>query len=121
MVNRMSFESLVNTFAVPIKIKLPKDEAGGEYVNGEWVPAFQGEFEATGAVIPYSDRAIFQSAGQITSKDRQLAYLGELPIGTKVIDKDVEYEITSTSPYMDHYADTNLYDMKEVGLFGKSI
>lgn len=123
MVNRMSFASLVESYSVPIIITKPAEGEGGSYVNGEWIPLKQEPYNDEGAIIPYTNQEMYQSGGVITTKDRQLAYVGELPIATKI--EDVEgkttYEITNVSPFAEHYADTSLYQMKEVGIFERSV
>lgn len=117
MLKKMLFSSLVKEYSVPIVIIRPDGDQGGEYINGEWFPKTKKPEHLEGAVIPYTDREIFQSGGSLTARDRQLAFLGELELGTKVIDKGFTYEIISVSPYMDHYSDTNLYQLREVDCF----
>ncbi|EEU80608.1 TPA: hypothetical protein RHK09_001757 [Enterococcus faecalis] len=111
---KMSFSSLIDTFAVDFQLVLPSDEGAGKYVHGEWVPANKEPKIVSGAIIPYDNRTIYQSGGTLTSSDRQLAYVGKIPLGAKVIDMEKEYKIESEEPYAEHYADVNLYRLKAV-------
>jgi len=117
MVNKMSFATLVDSYAIPFQLILPKDENGGYWEDGEWVPDQEKPVTKHGAIIPYTSRQVFESGGTITQNDRQLAYVGELPLGAKVIDMGITYEIVSLEPYTEHYADTALYSLKAVSNF----
>ncbi|EGO7824153.1 hypothetical protein POB01_002763 [Enterococcus faecalis] len=111
---KMKFSSLVETFAVDFQLILPCDENGGEYVHGEWIPKNKEPKTVSGVIIPYDNRTIYQSGGTLTSSDRQLAYVGSIPLGAKVIDNGREYKVESEEPYAEHYADVNLYRLKAV-------
>lgn len=111
---RMNFSSLVETFAVDFQLVLPSDEGAGKYVHGEWVPTNKEPKIVSGAIIPYDNRTIYQSGGTLTSSDRQLAYVGSIPLGSKIIDMGKEYKVESEEPYAEHYADVNLYRLKAV-------
>ena len=111
---RMMFANLVAAFGVEFKLVLPENEKKGKYVHGEWQRADQEPTIASGALIPYDDRTIYQSGGTLTTSDRQLAFVGDIPLGSIVIDGDREFKVEGEEPYRDHYADTNLYRLKAV-------
>lgn len=117
----MKFESLVTAFSVPFQLILPADPNGGAYVDGEWVPNKSDPVTKEGAIIPYTDKEIFESGGRISEHDRQLAYVGDLPLNAEIIDGSNTYKILSVGPYRDHYADTNLYQLKAVSVFGQQL
>ena len=116
MVNKMSFASLVESFSVPFTLILPAGD-GGHYEDGEWVPDNSQPETKYGAIIPYTDKQVYESGGHLTQSDRQLAYVGNLPLGATVVDMDHKYKIVSLEPYAEHYADTSLYNLKAVSAF----
>ncbi len=115
--NKMIFSDLVNNYSVPFQLILP-GETSGEYVDGEWVPNNLEAVIRYGAIVPYENRQIFQSGGKITTSDRQLVFVGSIPIGSIVIDGENRYEIEREDPYAEHYSDTNIYHLKAVSVFG---
>ena len=89
---RMNFSSLIETFAVDFQLVLPSVEGAGKYIHGEWFPTNEEPKTVSGAIIPYDNRTIYQSGGTLTSSDRQLAYVGSIPLGSKIIDMGKEYK-----------------------------
>ncbi|GGC98043.1 hypothetical protein [Enterococcus wangshanyuanii] len=114
---KMMFASLVAAFAVDFTLILPTGNKG-KYIKGEWVPDNQEPVATKGAIIPYDDRTIYQSGGTLTTSDRQLAYVGDIPLGSHIIDAGKEYKVESEEPFREHYADTNLYRLKAVSKNG---
>lgn len=114
---KMIFASLVAAFAVDFTLILPTDSKG-QYIKGEWVADNEEPVIKQGAIIPYDDRTIYQSGGTLTTSDRQLAYVGDIPLGSHVIDMGKRYKVESEEPFREHYADTNLYRLKAVNKNG---
>lgn len=114
---KMIFTSVVASFAVDFTLILPTEKKG-QYIKGEWVPTDQEPVIKQGAIIPYDDRTIYQSGGTLTTSDRQLAYVGDIPLGSHIIDGDKKYKVESVESYREHYADTNLYRLKAVSKNG---
>lgn len=113
MVNKMIFADLIDDYAVPFQYI----SGGGKYVDGEWISDADIGVTKYGAIIPFSNKEIFNSGGKYTSSDRQLAIAEKLELGAKVVDGSETYTITSEDPYADHYADTNIYHLKAVSVF----
>lgn len=116
MVNIMKFASLVASFGVDFEFIEPDD--GGKYIAGEWVALEKDAVTKNGAIIPYSNKQIYESGGTITQNDRQLAIAETLPLGATVIDKGNRYKIKREDPYAEHYSDTNIYHLEGVSVFG---
>ncbi|PZL78247.1 hypothetical protein CI088_00310 [Enterococcus plantarum] len=114
---KMIFSSLVASFGVDFTLILLTDSKG-QYIKGEWVPDNQEPVIKQGAIIPYDDRTIYQSGGTLTTSDRQLAYVGDIPLGSHVIDAGKKYKVESEESFREHYADTNLYRLKAVSTSG---
>lgn len=110
---KMSFSSLVDAFSVDFLLVLPAEKKG-KYVKGEWVPNNQEPMLKRGVILPYDNHTIYQSGGTLTESDRQLAYVGDIPLGSHVIDNGRKYKVKSEDSYAEHYADTNLYRLKAV-------
>lgn len=115
MVQKMIFSTLVDNYAVEFDFIGPKGK--GSYVKGEWMPNDEAAVKKNGAIIPYTNKQLFDSGGKYVSSDRQLYISETLPLGSTIIDGDYRYKIESEEPYAEHYADTNLYHLKAVSIF----
>lgn len=70
-----------------------------------------------GALIPLSQRVIYQSGGRLTESDRQLYSLDHnIPKKTKIMYKGETYHVESKLPLED-YADFSVYMLKGVDAF----
>ena len=68
---RFDFTRLLKKYSVACQ--LIRETGGGKYEGGNWVPDPSGEPETIqGALIPITDRKIYQSGGTYTAQDREL-------------------------------------------------
>ena len=95
MVERYDFTDLIKRHSVPFELV---SHSGGEYVGGVWQNGSETVSGRSGAIIPLSERKIYQSGGTYTSKDRHL-YM-TTPIESALKETQVRYK-------------GNLYDIEE--------
>ena len=119
--DRILFASLVESFAIDLKLVTPVDENKGKYVHGEWVREDNAPVNIRGALVPYEDRVVYESGGTITKFDRQLFFVGDIPLQSIIIDGPEQYKVESVEEYARHYSDTNIYRVKAVDKLGKYI
>lgn len=86
----------------------------GSFVGGKWEDGGEIVTEMRGAIVPMSDRKIYDSGGTYTTQDREL-YLtmpltGDLS-ALKVVYKGNAYSVESGRNFED-YADVAIYDLK---------
>lgn len=91
----------------------------GEYVDGKYQAGLSTVIEMTGAIIPMTERKIYQSGGTLKSTDRQLYTLTLLPKNCKVRYKNNVYSVEEETNYED-YADVYVYVLKWVSNFDRS-
>lgn len=115
---RMLFASIVEGYSVPFQLIVPTDEKSGHYVSGEWVRDDKPPIEKNGAILPLKDSSIFRSGGTLTENDRQLFIAESVPLGSIAIDGSNQYKVISVEPFLEHYADVNVYYLKAVNEVG---
>lgn len=72
---------------------------------------------AEGALIPLSQRVIYQSGGRLTEADRHLYSLDQkIPKKSKVFYDDLTYHVESKTPFSP-YGDFAVYILKAVSAF----
>lgn len=112
-----NFSRLIMKYGVNFEII----EADGKYIGGHWTEGKTETRNGFGAVIPLTERKIYQSGGSYTAKDRQLytfkSLQGDLR-NIKVRYKDNVYSVEQETDYSD-YSDVFIYLMKYVGLFDR--
>lgn len=111
-----SFKRLIKKYSVPFTIEV----LGAGFRNdvGEWQNAASITTEETGAIIPLTQRQIYQSGGALTEKDRTLFISRSVPIPLKsrIHYKGDTYHVEARIPFED-YADFNSYSLKYVSAF----
>lgn len=115
------FKSLIEEYTVSFMIEHPvvvdpktveRDNLGNPLKAPPNVPV-----EAKGALIPFPQRAIYQSGGRLTESDRTLYSLDQnIPIKSKILHDGLTYHVESKTPY-DPYADFAVYTCKAVSAF----
>ncbi|MGX7417807.1 hypothetical protein ACWOFR_03275 [Carnobacterium gallinarum] len=116
---RMLFASIVENYSVPFQLIVPTDEKSGHYEFGEWVRDDKPPVDKNGAILPIKDSSIFRSGGTLTENDRQLFIAEAIPLSSIVIDGPNQYKVVSVDPFLEHYADVNIYYLKAVDKIGK--
>lgn len=111
-----SFKRLINKYSVPFTLEV----TGSGYRDdlGEWQSGVSVSTEETGAIIPLTQRQIYQSGGALTEKDRTLFISRSVPIPlkSKIHYKGDTYHVEARIPFED-YADFNSYSLKHVSAF----
>ena len=88
----------------------------GMYVGGRYVEGDETVKAMTGAIIPLSQRKIYQSGGTLSTTDRQLYTLeriSESLKGSQVIYKGRTYSIEEDTDYTD-YSEVSVYVLRWV-------
>lgn len=114
-----NFDRLVKKYS--INCQLLSEAVSGSYVGGEWVPGPAPPSRGiTGAVIPMTDRKIYQSGGTYTEHDREFVTLTEIPLEPThyILYKGMKYQVEENTDYSD-YAGFYAYNMKRVGAFDR--
>ena len=108
-----NFKRLIKKYSVDFTLKT---EAKGQYVGGKWEAGEPICRQMRGAIVPMSDRKIYQSGGTYTQQDRML-YLSEPLQGSlqafKVIHGTNTYTVEESRDYSD-YAAVGVYTLKRV-------
>lgn len=105
------FTRLITKYSVPF---LLRHTSKGGYVSGKWEPGEEVTEEMQGAIVPISDRKIYDSGGTYTAMDRDLYVMQELPNPLseyEVIYKDNVYAVEGGRNFCD-YADAMVYTLK---------
>lgn len=115
-----NFKALIDQFTVTFTIEYPltSDEAVEYDWLGKEIPTKQKvPMTGKGALIPMSQKNIYQSGGRLTEADRQLYSLDHnIPNKSKITYKGMIYHVESKTPYED-YADFSTYTLKGVDAF----
>lgn len=119
--DRINFKDLVESFAVDLQLVTPTNDKKGKYVHGEWVREDDEPIGIRGAIVPYEDRVVYGSGGTITQFDRQLFYVGDIPLQSIIIDGPEQYKVELVEEYARHYSDTNIYRVKAVDKLGNYV
>lgn len=108
---RYNFKRLIQKYSVPFT--LCRTQKGG-YVSGKWEPGEETTEEMCGAIVPISERKLYDLGGTYTEQDREL-YLQkplEAPLSEfRVIYKGNTYAVESGRNY-EEYADAVVYMLK---------
>ena len=112
------FTRLIDKYSNDIVVSIPTK---GDYVNGIYKAGEPTVINARGAILPLSERKIYQSGGSLTQSDRQL--VTKSPIanalqGATVKKGDETYKVEDETPYSD-FADMYSYTLKRVSSFDK--
>lgn len=113
------FDRLIKKYSVDCK--LHAEAAGGSYVGGEWVPeAAPPPIDVSGAIVPMTDRKIYQSGGTYTEQDREFITHTEIPLepAHSLVYKGVKYQVQGNTDYSD-YAGFYAYNLKRIGAFDR--
>ena len=114
-----NFKRLIDKYGVTVQLQKKK---GGSYVAGKWVEGDEVIREISGAVVPISERKIYQSGGTLTQNDREWflpeALTGSL-IDYRAIYKGNAYTVEESRDYTD-YANVAVYVLKRVNTNVKS-
>lgn len=109
-----NFDRLIDKYSVDFTLV---STAEGGFVDGKYVAGEATETPCRGAIVPMSERKIYQSGGSYTDKDKQLYMRTAIPAPlklTKVRYKNNNYNIEQVTDY-DDYADAYIYTLKWVG------
>ena len=105
------FTRLISKYSVSF---LLRHTSKGKYVSGKWVPGEEIIEEMQGAIVPISDRKVYDSGGTYTTMDRELYILQPLPDPLSeyyVIYKENVYAVETGRNFSD-YADAMIYTLK---------
>lgn len=106
-----NFTRLINKYSVPFS--LHRTQKGG-YVSGKFEPGEETVEEMRGAIVPVSQRKIYDSGGTYTAQDRELYILKplEAPLSEyRVVYKGNVYAVENGRNFED-YANAATYDLK---------
>lgn len=111
-----SFKRLINRYSVPFLLEI--GTPGYRNDLGEWQEGVPITSEETGAIIPLTQRQIYQSGGSLKEADRTLIISSAVPIPlkSKVHYKGDTYHVEARIPFED-YADFNSYSLKHISAF----
>lgn len=115
-----NFSRLIEKYRVDCQLIRPS--AGGKYIGGNWIPDAAQEPETiTGAIIPMTDRKIYQSGGTYTEKDRELITETEISLESAayIVFQNYKYQVESETDYS-VYAGFHDYNLKRVGAFDRT-
>ena len=105
-----NFTRLINKYSVSFCLHRNQ----GSYVSGKWVQGGEVVTQMRGAIVPISDRKVYDSGGTYTAQDREL-YLSkplEAPLSDyRVVYKGNVYAVENGRNFED-YADVAVYDLK---------
>lgn len=82
-----NFDRLIKKYSVEFKVC---QHSEGSYVSGKWQEGEESKVDMIGAIMPLSERKIYQSGGAYTSQDRQL-FVSE-PIENPLSNVVIEYD-----------------------------
>lgn len=114
------FSRLLGKYSV--ECQLIRESGGGKYVGGNWVPEPTRPPEpVSGAVIPMTDRKIYQSGGTYTEQDREFITETEIPLEpvAYIVHQGLRYHVESENDYSE-YAGFHDYNLKRVGAVDRS-
>ena len=105
-----NFKRLIRKYSVTFCLHRKQ----GGFVAGKWEDGGEIVTDMRGAIVPMSDRKIYDSGGTYTEKDRELFLSNPLPeplSALKVVFKDNAYSVENGRNFED-YADAAVYDLK---------
>lgn len=116
-----NFSRLIKKYSVEFTIEYPGNASNsndplyyddlGNYIGPE-LPS--GPQPMTGALMPPSDRQVYNSGGRLTASDRLLYSLTtNIPEGSKILYKGMSYQVMPRANFED-FADFAQYECKAV-------
>ncbi|EAE9328169.1 hypothetical protein BWG24_04215 [Listeria monocytogenes] len=122
---KMIFQSLLDSFGVPLTV-FPKQEKGGEFVNGEWVVSQLDETSKIEVNEPFIPSSLMTQMPQTSTytaaryeKYEMIWFSSQvLPLKSKVIHKGIAYSVEDAIPFTD-YSDVTQYGCKAVSVSAK--
>lgn len=114
-----NFSRLIKKYSVDCH--LLSEPSSGSYIGGEWVPdGVPLPQDITGAVIPMTDRKIYQSGGTYTEQDREFITLVGIPLEPThyIVHGGTKYKVQGNTDYSD-YAGFHAYNLKRVDAFDR--
>ncbi|KMT62657.1 hypothetical protein [Paenilisteria newyorkensis] len=124
---KMDFQSLLDTFGVPLKV-YPKQEAGGAYDNmGVWVKKEADEVTALEVSEPFIPSALlsklpvqgsYRDGGRIEEFEMVWFSSQVVPLKSIVEHDGLQYSVEDSIPYTD-YSNVTQYGCKAVSAFVK--
>lgn len=109
-----NFKRLVRKYSVTFELTTKES---GDYIDGRYVEGETTTVSKTGAIVPMSQRKIYQSGGTLSTTDRQLYMLERIeePLKNAVVTyKGKTYKIEEDTDYTD-YSDVSVYVLRWVG------
>lgn len=119
MARLFDFDRLIAKYGVGCT--LLAEASGGSYIGGEWVPGPPPPAQGiTGALIPMTDRKIYQGGGTYTEQDREFITLEEVPLEPVhyIVYGGMKYQVQENTDYSG-YAGFYAYNLKRVGAFDR--
>lgn len=119
MGRRFNFDRLIKKYSVDCQ--LLSESSLGSYIGGEWIPDETPPMQnITGAVIPMTDRKIYQSGGTYTEHDREFITKAEIPLEPThyILYKGMKYQVEENTDYS-NYAGFYAYNLKRVNAFDR--
>ena len=110
------FTRLINKYSSSVELITETD---GQYVNGMWQGGLSTVTTIQGAVVPLSERKIYQSGGTLSSTDRQFYTTCKItaPLkNVKIRYKGKTYSVEEETDYGD-FSDAYIYVLKWVNSF----
>lgn len=120
MGKQFNFNRLIQKYSVPCE--LLTELGSGKYVGGNWIPDAAPEpKEIRGAIIPMTDRKVYQSGGTYTEQDREFITLENILLESKsyIIHQGSRYHVESENDYSE-CAGFHDYNLKRVGAIDRS-
>ncbi|CWU07308.1 hypothetical protein B2M95_07390 [Listeria monocytogenes] len=119
---KMIFQSLLDNFGVPLVV-YPRQEKGGEFINGEWVIKQVDEASKVEVNEPFIPSSLMTQMPQTSAytaarfeKYEMIWFSSQvLPLKSKVVHKGVTYSVEDAIPYTD-YSDVTQYGCKAVSI-----
>ncbi len=112
------FKRLIDKYSVSFQLEI--ESAGAFNHIGEWVEGAPVTTSHTGALLPLTQRQIYQSGGRLTDADRTLIISKSvvIPPKAKIDYKGKTYHVEAMIPFED-YGDFNSYTLKHVSAFNE--
>lgn len=114
------FSRLIGKYSV--ECQLIRESGGGQYAGGNWVPEPAGPPEpVSGALIPMTDRKIYQSGGTYTEQDREFITETVIPLepAAYIVHRAIRYHVESENDYSG-YAGFHDYNLKRVSAIDRT-
>lgn len=112
------FKRLIDKYGVSFQLEI--ESAGAFDHVGEWKAGPSVTMIQNGALVPLTQRQIYQSGGRLTEADRTLIISKSvvIPPKAKIHYKGKTYHVEATIPFED-YGDFNSYTLKHISVFNE--